>query len=407
MSAPGQGGQRDGIRWVYAIGVALIAVFVAGFVAKNVRLQWDFRTYLAAAECAWRGLDPYVIENLRAVSGRPIELPFVYPPAALVAFLPFVALPGAVALWAWIALKAAAMIALVLLWRIRFLPAIEWLPLAMAAVFGFNAALLWDLRSGNVAMFEIALLWLAFACYVRHQRARFGVLVAVAAIFKIAPLAFLALLLVPANGVRPRPRSLVALVLAFTLTVVGPTLVPPAAGWSGFATHAARAFPAGDANPGALALAWALWSATGAGEAWPRALTTWSVYVVALIALSIPWCLSTWRRRDPVDWVMGASLLFVLLWPRPMAYGYLLAIPAVLHFAQSIPGGRTASLLVAMLLSMQGLARVASYPLQGLLSHHLPFLMTLGLWLAVAAGALRGPAPAAAAGDPPQTGLAA
>lgn len=373
------------------IGVALIIIFVAGFVAKNFRLQWDFRIYRAAAQCALSGLDPYLLENLRAVSGRPIELPFVYLPSALAFFLPFAVLPTAAALWAWIALKSATLVALVLLWRNRFLPAIEWLPLALVAVFGFNGALLWDLRSGNVALLEIGMLWLAFASYVHHQRAMFGIVVVVAAIFKIAPVAFLALLLVPVEGQRRRVGWLVGLLLAFAIVTIGPTLVPPVAGWSGFTTHAGRAFPAGEANPGALALAYALLSASVPGDAWRWALSAWGVYAIALVALSVPWFLRAWRGRDPLNWVMGASLFYVLLSPRPMAYGYLLAVPAALHFAHSIPGGRTGSLIVALTLSAQGLARVANHPPQGLFFHHLPFLIALGLWLAVAIGVLRGP----------------
>jgi len=392
MSTPGQGRHRDGLRWVHAIGVALAMLFVLGFVVRNHRLQWDFRTYLAAAQCALRGLDPYLLENLRAVSGRPIELPFIYLPAALVTFLPFAALPNADALWAWIGLKCAVSVGLVMIWKRVFLPEVPWLALMLAAVFGFNGALLWDLRSGNVALLEVALLWLGFATYVAHRRAWFGALVVAASIYKLLPIAFLALLLVPAKGRRWPLRLLVICLLAFASITVGPTLVPPASRWSGFSPHMASAFPAGDANPGFLALIWALASAAGVVEPWRLALSAWGVYALAVTALSVPWFLGVWRRRDAQDLVMGAALIYVLLSPRPMAYGYLLAIPPALHFTRSLPGGTTAALLVALVISAQGLARVANYPLQGLAAHHLPFLIVLTLWLAVAGGALRGPA---------------
>jgi Glycosyltransferase family 87 len=391
MHAPGQGSRRDGLRGIYAIGVALILIFVAGFVAKNVRLQWDLRTYRAAAECAIQGLDPYLLENLRAISGRPIELPFVYLPVALVPFLPFAFLPALASLWTWIGLKCIAIVALVLVWRLRFLPSVAWLPLALATVFGFNGALLWDLRSGNVALFEVTLLWLGFASYARHGRAWFGVLVAAAAMFKVTPIAFLVLLLAPAEQQPARGRLLVGLLLGFAAIMVGSTLVPPASSWSGFSTHLAQTFAAGDANPGFLPFIWAVNRTLGDPMTWPGAVTLWSVYEAALVALSIPWMVRAYRSRDPRTWVMGASLLFILLSPRPMAYGYLIAIPAILHFTQSLPGGRTTTLVVALLLSAQGLARVANHPLQGVLFHHLPFLIALGVWLGVAAGALRGP----------------
>ena len=165
--------------------------------------------------------------------------------------------------------------------------------------------------------------------------------------------------------------------------------------------HAPRAFPAGDANPGALGLIRDLRSTMGISLPWsPR--ITWAIYVVVVTALSVPWWRRTWRSRDARSIVLGASLLYALLSPRLMAYGYLIAIPAILHFTRSLPGGRTTTLVVALLLSAQGLARMANQPLQGLVFHHLPFLMVLGVWLGVVTGALRGPTTA----SPPTRELA-
>ena len=48
----GQGRPWQRLRWLQAIGVALIALNLAHWVARSVRLQWDFRTYRAAAQSA-------------------------------------------------------------------------------------------------------------------------------------------------------------------------------------------------------------------------------------------------------------------------------------------------------------------------------------------------------------------
>jgi hypothetical protein len=260
------------------------------------------------------------------------------------------------------------------------------LAIVLVAVFGFNAAALWDLRSGNVALVETGLLWLAFAAFVRGQRSVFGVLVVVAAVFKLIPIAFLALLLVPAPPERPRPARLVALLLGFAALIVGPTLVGPTADWRGFAGNVPAAIPQGDANPGALALALEIVQPLPGdpSDAWRIAIAIWVAYVVALVAISLPWLRRTWRNPDPLTWVMAATSLFVLLSPRPMAYGYVLAIPAALHFAGHWAKGRVMGLLVALILSAQGLARVAGYPPSGTLSYHAPFLLALLLWLAEA-----------------------
>jgi hypothetical protein len=392
MSGTGQGRPRATRLWLDALGATLVALYVIEFVAKNVRLQWDFRVYRAAAQTALHGLDPYLVENLRAVAQRPIELPFVYPAVALLLFLPLAALPSAAALWVWIGFKTAILVALVWVWRQWFLRSTNALALVLVAVFGFNAAALWDLRSGNVALIEIGLLWVGLTAYVRGHRTVFGVLIVVAAVFKLLPIAFLALLLVPAPPERLRPAQLAALLIGFVALIVGPTLVGPSANWRGFASNVSAAIPQGDANPGALALALEVVPHTSGDPdgSWPMAIAIWTAYVLTLLAISLPWLRRAWRAQDPVTWAMGSTMLFVLLSPRPMAYGYVLVVPAAFHFAGRWARGRILSLLVALALSAQGLARVAGYPPSGTIAYHAPFLMALLLWVAEA---LRAPEP--------------
>src|SRR5438034_6659967 len=69
------------------VGVALIALYLAVFVARNVSIQGDFRTYVVAAKASRMGLDPYQQGVLTSLAGRPV-VPFVYPPIALAPFVP-------------------------------------------------------------------------------------------------------------------------------------------------------------------------------------------------------------------------------------------------------------------------------------------------------------------------------
>ena len=68
--------------------------------------------------------------------------------------------------------------------------------------FGLNATLIWDLASGNLAVLEQALLWLALAALLSGHDKRYGVLIAMAALFKVLPAFFL---LLPVLAF-PRPR---------------------------------------------------------------------------------------------------------------------------------------------------------------------------------------------------------
>jgi hypothetical protein len=215
-------------------------------------LQWDLRTYLAATRATLAGINPYRVENLADFAGRGV-LPFVYPLPALVFFLPLIPLATAPA--AFIGVKLALLAGLVAGWAKALRPVRAVLPLALLAVFGWNGAALWDLRAGNVAIVECGLLWGAFACFVAGRRAAFAALVVMAATFKVFPLAFLLLLLVPAGGSGPRPWLLAGSLAAFVAAVVAPMRIGPAAGWEPFFAHVPMVNTIGEANPSAIGFA--------------------------------------------------------------------------------------------------------------------------------------------------------
>src|SRR5262249_36703490 len=200
------------------VGVALIALDLGVFAARNVTLQGDFRTYVAAAKAAWLGLDPYRPDVLGSVAGRGVA-PFGYPPVALAPFVAIGSLPYGLAATVWIVGKLALLAGLVGLWLRVFAPEAGLLPLALVAVFGWNAAALWDVRAGNVAIVECALVWSALACFVRGRRSAFAALVVVAACFKLLPAMFLLLLLVPAAESAPSLRRFAAAIAAWVAVI--------------------------------------------------------------------------------------------------------------------------------------------------------------------------------------------
>src|SRR5207249_3288774 len=132
------------------------------FVMRNVAIQGDLRAYLSAARAAASGFDPYRVEHLMAVAGRHVA-PFVYPPVTLPPFL-LLAKGAAGATWLWIGMNVALLVGLVLAWRRWWVPQTSLLALALVAVLGWNASALWELRTGNVALVEAALVWSALGC---------------------------------------------------------------------------------------------------------------------------------------------------------------------------------------------------------------------------------------------------
>jgi len=356
------------VRKVLDVSLALAALAILLRAAvRAVHLQWDFRVYLAAARAARQGMDPYVIENLRAVTERHITLPFLYPPGALAPFLALSMLPETVALAFWAGLKVVLVAFLVVLWKRVFLPAAPWSQLAWVAVLGANAAAVWDVRSGNVGLVEAALVWAGLACYVRGHVKAFAVLIVLAASFKLIPAVFLLLLLVPP---RRHVDLFVGAFVAFVLVVFLPVHLGPSAAWENFLHVVPAAIPQGDANPSVLSFLLGRF-ATG------PAIGLWMAYAAALLALSWP----ALRRLDACGLALASVGLYLLIAPRPMAYGWVLGGATVVALLRKAVPGALARTALTVLACLQGALFLLQRPLQGPLADALPWLLLLGLWL--------------------------
>ncbi len=363
------------------LAVGLLVLFLLPFVQRNELHQGDLKTYLLAAHTLRAGKDPYSPANLDQLAGRRV-LPFVYPAVALVPFAALATLPPKAAASVWMWGKIVALGLLVLLWWRRFAPRAGILPLALVAVFGWNQSALWDLSAGNVAILEAALLWSGFACFVAGRRAWFAALVVAASCFKLTPAVFLLLLLAPdANG-RASPRLLVIAGASLALVVGLPLLVGPSAHWVRFWSAIPDASDYGAANPSGLGLAVVAAARLGMrgalGYRLPRLV--FASFAPGLSAVSLRVTQRAWRA-EPRRLVMVAVFLYVLLSPRPMAYGFALLTPAPFYFSPRPFQGRTGALLLACLLCAQGFSRAVFVQSSSLLFLFAPFLLSLCLWL--------------------------
>ncbi len=177
--------------------VAAIALAIVQSVWRDRTNQWDFRAYYLAAVARASGENPYDTAVLsRLAVGRRIALtqPFVYPPYTLLLFRPLAALPFDRAYEAFLVAKVAALVGLVVFWARRFVgnPNSPWFYLF--SFLAFRAALLFDLRAGNITIFELVLVWSALAAFEAGRFRTFVGLLAVGAAAKLVPLALLGLL---------------------------------------------------------------------------------------------------------------------------------------------------------------------------------------------------------------------
>jgi hypothetical protein len=107
-------------------------------------------------------------------------------------------------------------------------------------------------------------------------------------------------------------------------------------------------------------------------------------YALGLVACSLPLLRRAHRLRDPRLWAMTAVFLYVLLLPRPMAYGFALLAPAPLFFSPRPFDRPVGKLMLALLLSAQGLLRLTSISTGSPIVTYAPFLLSLCVWLLVA-----------------------
>jgi hypothetical protein len=383
MSRPrSSGGLRD---VAMDAGLFAIALALAYLVLRlNMEQPWDLETYWYAAIAAVRGLSPYDTGTLARLAHRPFGMPFLYPPITLLLFFPLTLLHLVAAVRFWFLFKAALLFALFRIWRTRFLPRVHPAALAVAVAFGFNAAVVWDLKAGNVEIPVQLLLWIAFAGFVTGRRRLFAGFVVAAALFKLLPIAFLALLWVPGGDGKRSVRLGLGAAGAWAALVFLPALLGPA--WAhGFLGLTGGERPAGTAGPSWIGLIEMLRGGALEPIQSPpyHTLAIWLGYAAALTGASLLALRRAARRGDPTEWVLIAAALYCLLAPRMTAYSYLLAIVPSLALAAPALRRIGGALAVTGLLAAQTvLAPVFWFDYRIPWLANLPFLLLLALWLA-------------------------
>jgi hypothetical protein len=183
------------LAWACILGLFLLVALRPGVT------QWDFRTQVDAARAMSQGLNPYYVENLRAVSENFAGLPYIYPLITLLFFKVFTFLPPIVGHWMWLALKIMTWGLLLFIWNREFVKIRGNAFTILFFLFSFNAALYIDLGTGNLNAFEGLWLWIGFLLLLKERVWSYVILVSLVAQFKLSPILFLALpLFLGVNG---------------------------------------------------------------------------------------------------------------------------------------------------------------------------------------------------------------
>lgn len=363
----------------------LVLLLGIGFAIVRLSLNrpWDTETYWYAATAVDQGLNPYDKGDLALLAHRPVGMAFLYPPATLPLFTLLTIFPVLKAAEVWVVIKVALLFVLFQMWRSRFLPRMNPFLLEIAVVFGFNAATIWDIKTGNIAILEQVLLWAAFAAYLSGRRKAFAAWIVAASVFKLFPIAFLFLLLVPSRGGDRDWKLALGAFGAWAAVVFLPVFVGPA--WARGYLHSVPAErPWGTASPSALGLIDMLLGEHTTPLVAPslRAASLWLGYAALLVGFSARTIKRLWERGEPMEGVLVGVILYSLLTPRMMAYSYLLAVvPSLALLAPIMQGFGGTATVTGILASQALLAPVLSLDYRNPWLANLPFLLLLGVWI--------------------------
>ncbi len=369
------------------LALGLLLALVARIAFQQGYFQWDFSVYLAAVDLFLKGGDPYSIQALQQ-SGGSGGLPFVYPPLAQFFFLPFHFLPGPVAYEVWLGLKLLALYGLLRIWRREVFP-FEWnWKTILFLIFAFNACIYWDLAAGNVALFQVFLIWSALVCWRRRRHLLFGVLLGLAAQFKVTPLFLSILPLVLEERINVK-GFLLAFLPGAVLLGLNPVLFPQATHL--FVQAASVLDERGLAAASGLALLRDAADLAGSlGLPLPGALdeVLFGVLALGILGGSLVLLRKT-RRADAQGRLFFVLLTYLLILPRVKAYSYILVVIPSL----AILLGSREKLLIPFLVLLTVLPHANSpLPLTRvlpLLSEYTPLFALLGLWAVQGADLLR------------------
>jgi len=319
---------------------------VSYLVATNPSLQGDLRIYRAAAQADALGRNPYEPGALTGPGGKTQSLPFVYPPVALPLLRALLVFDYRTTYFLFFALKMAAVVALIALWRRWLFPDdLSGACLYLLCALAYGQTLKMDVRAGNISVFEQVLIWTGVLALLRGRTWLYAGLIAAAALFKLTTAGLLLVLLLDRSrrALGPLLGALAGLALVHGLSAaVRPDL------FAAFLRNAAMLDDRGRTNPAALALIrdgvdrWA-------GPAPPH--LDWILYGLVVLLVTAG-CLWVARRQDIAreGLVFAVFLAFAVAAPRFKDYSYILLIPPSVYVVVTVLQGVVPRLLALLLL---------------------------------------------------------
>ncbi|HLJ57155.1 MAG TPA: glycosyltransferase family 87 protein [Chthonomonadaceae bacterium] len=354
----GQAAPND--RWRRRAALIPAVVLLAGLAALHVAALFyaftsrkyfffDFRCYYIAVAFLDIHTNPY--DRVTGIQ------PFVYTPCALILLKCFTVYKEFDAERQWMVVKCLAGMLILLLLRRQFnirLGVKQWLLIAG----GFTFAVVQDLATGNVSLFEQLLVWAGFAALLTRRYLLFAACLVIAAQFKLTTALLLPCVLLIDGDSAERRRQWIALAAGVAMLVAAARL--NSAIWPRW-THDMAAnlalidYDGAACDPASRAFFDDAARALGVGAAAPALYATFIVMVLAVSARAFWRYRGRTRKTDGVLVIMFACVVYALLLPRLKLYSYVLVLPPAMLLADRARGWKAVLILALCLLPTHNL----------------------------------------------------
>ncbi len=184
------------------IGIAVVILLLAYFItlilhvsAHDDQYLWDFRTHREAGKILASGSNPYDADTLFPKART--RFLYTYPPLTLFFYRLFALPDYKTAFHIFLIAKFLLLLGLVYFWQREFFKEDGNILFYVFCLLAFNSTVFLDMIAGNINLVQQALLWLGFSYYIKGRYKLFCLFTLIAASFKMTPIFFLILMLLP------------------------------------------------------------------------------------------------------------------------------------------------------------------------------------------------------------------
>jgi len=372
------------------IGIAVTILLLAYFItlilhisAHDDQYLWDFRTHREAGKILAAGSNPYDADTLFPKART--RFLYTYPPVTLF-FYRLLAIPEyKTAFHIFLIAKFLLLIGLIYFWQREFLKEDGSTLFYAFCLLAFNSAVFLDMIAGNINLVQQAMLWLGFSFYIKGRYKLFCLFTLIAASFKMTPIFFLILMLLPDDKNKYKYFfGAGAIFLAYLL--IQYLIVPEL--FTGFIKNALIVVgEKGDVVPSTNKLIAGIFEILSkiTGMTLPHAFQS-AIYILiaaAVVFFSYKACLRL--KHAEIDnramlEVFVVCLVYALIHPRFKDYGYILLLVPSFYVIKNIHYTKIAPFLFILFIMSNRMMLPMVSSIYDIVWAYFPLMVAYGVW---------------------------